>query len=277
MTVHESRPTITRSVVRLEDDRVYVFERDGIYQARIRTERNGYIWRSLKTRNQLQAISAARRLYHSLEFRRQNGLPLNSRSFNAVIDEYVAYRELQERQRRTSTYMLRQIKRVVKFWREYIGHQNIETIGNKELNGYIEWRKSYYSQLATLPKNARLNPTDKTLQWESMLGKAIIKWAHEQGYRGNQQLPTFTFTPKVKRVRPAFEIFEYRRLLRTLVNWQRECPNHTWLHSRQLLTDYVLVLANSGMRVGVAIDIPSMIRSTLAGFSHTSLMLCNSA
>ena len=169
-----------------------------------------------------------------------------------MIDEYVAYRELQERQRRTSTYMLRQIKRVVKFWREYIGHQSIETIGNKELSGYIEWRKSYYSQLASLPKNARLNPTDKTLQWESMLGKAIIKWAHEQGYRGNQQLPTFTFTPKVKRVRPAFELFEYRRLLRTLVNWQRECPNHTWLHSRQLLTDYVLVLANSGMRVGEA-------------------------
>jgi integrase len=148
--------------------------------------------------------------------------------------------------------MLRQIKRVVKFWREYIGDQSIESVGNKELSGYIEWRKSYYAQFKTLPKNAKLNPADKTLQWETTLGKSIVRWAHEQGYRGDQLLPTFSFTPKTKRVRPAFELFEYRRLLRTLIKWQRNCPNETWLHARRLLTDYVLVLANSGMRVGEA-------------------------
>ena len=148
--------------------------------------------------------------------------------------------------------MLRQIKRVVKFWREYPGDQSIETIGNKELSGYIEWRKAYYAQFKTLPKNAKLNPTDKTLQWETMLGKAIVKWAHEQAYRGDKPLPTFSFSPKKIRVRPAFELFEYRLLLRTLIKWQRECPNETWLRARELLTDYVLVLASSGMRVGEA-------------------------
>ena len=63
---------------------------------------------------------------------------------------------------------------------------------------------------------------------------------------GGQPLPTFSFTPKIKRVRPAFELFEYRRLLRTLIKWQRDCPNGTWLHARRLLTDYVLILATSG-------------------------------
>jgi hypothetical protein len=29
-----------------------MFERDGIYQARIRSEANRYLWRSLKTRNE---------------------------------------------------------------------------------------------------------------------------------------------------------------------------------------------------------------------------------
>ena len=46
-------------------------------------------------------------------------------------------------------------------------------------------RKSYYAQFKTLPKNAKLNPTDKTLQWEMALGKAIVKWAHEQGGETN--------------------------------------------------------------------------------------------
>src|SRR5450432_398080 len=252
MPDNETRSINGRGAVRLEDDRICVFERDGVYQARIRTEANRYLWRSLKLRNQSQAISAARRLFHSIEFRQQSGLPLTNRSVNRVIDEYVELRERQATQGGTSIHMLRQIKRVVKFWRGYIGDQSIDSVGNKELSGFVEWRKSYYAQFKTLPKNAKLHPTDKTLQWEVTLGKAIIRWAHEQGYRGDQPLPTFSFTPKIKRVRPAFELFEYRRLLRILVRWQRDCPNKTWLHARQLLTDYVLILANSGMRVGEA-------------------------
>jgi integrase len=252
MPDNDTRSNIGRGAVRLENDRVCVFERNGVYQARIRTGANRYLWQSLKTRNQFEAVSAARKLFHSIEFRQQLGLPPGTRSFNRVIDEYVALRERQYAQGRTSIYMLRQIRRVVKFWREYAGDQSIETIGNKEMSGFIEWRKSYYSQFKTLPKNAKLNPADKTLQWEMMLGKAIIKWAHEQGYRGDQPLPTFTFTPKKIRVRPAFELYEYRRLLRTLIKWQRDCRNENWRRTRQLLTDYVLILANSGMRVGEA-------------------------
>jgi integrase len=252
MRDNNTRSNNDRGAIRLENDRICVFERDGVYQARIRTEDNRYLWRSLKTRDLFIAISAARKLFHSIEFRQQSGLPLASHSVNRVIDEYVALRERQQTQGRTSIHMLRQIKRVVKFWREYIGNLSIESVGNKELSGYIEWRKSYYAQFETLPKNAKLNPADKTLQWEMALGKAIVRWAHEQGYRGNQPLPTFSFTSKKIRVRPAFELFEYRRLLRTLIKWQRDCPNDTWLHTRQLLTDYVLILANSGMRVGEA-------------------------
>ncbi len=45
--------------------------------------------------------------------------------------------------------MLRQVKRVLKFWREYAGKKAIESIDDK-----------------VLPKNAKLHPTDKTLQWD---------------------------------------------------------------------------------------------------------------
>jgi hypothetical protein len=35
-----------------------------------------------------------------------------------------------------------------------------------------------------------------------MLGKAIVKWAAEQGLRGKQPSIAVTFTPEKKRVRP---------------------------------------------------------------------------
>ncbi len=115
---NDTRSINGRGAVRLENDRICVFERNGVYQARIRTQANRYIWRSLRTRNLIPAISAARKLFHSIEFRQQSGLPVGSRSVNRVIDEYVALRELHQTQGRTSIHMLRQIKRVVKFWLE---------------------------------------------------------------------------------------------------------------------------------------------------------------
>jgi integrase len=136
----------------------------------------------------------------------------------------------------------------------YAGKRPLTAIDNIVLSEFLEWRRSYYHNIAEdeRPKNARLNPTDKTLQWEMMLGKAIVKWAHDKGYRGKTQLPTFTFTPKKKRVRPAFEVTEYRQLWRALVKWEKNCPVPEYLYNRQLLRDYVLILANSGMRVGEA-------------------------
>jgi integrase len=82
--------------------------------------------------------------------------------------------------------------------------------------GFILWRRDYYSSFAVLPKNAKLPPTDKTLQFDMMVGKAIVRWAHEQGLRGNKPHITVSYTPKKKRVRPAFELSEFRKLWRVL-------------------------------------------------------------
>src|ERR1039458_479865 len=86
-----------------------------------------------------------------IEFRKQSGLPFTSRSFNRVIDEYVALRERQQTQGRTSIHRLRQIMRVVKFWREYISDQSIESIGNKELSGYVRSADGYADVPVTGP------------------------------------------------------------------------------------------------------------------------------
>ena len=99
--------------------------------------------------------------------------------------------------------MLRQIIRVSKFWREYAGHLPVEDIDDKVMREFIRWRRDYYASFDRLPKNAKRHPTDKTLQWDMMLGKAIVRWAAEQGLRSKRSI-TVTFTPKKKRVRPAF-------------------------------------------------------------------------
>ena len=236
----------------LEDGKLTIFKRSGTYYARIRLPSHKYTWRSLKTSDEAKAIGLGRRLLFQIEQRAEQGLPPKSKKFSKVIDDYIRYRERDHQHGKTSAGMLRQIIRVSKFWREYAGHLAVDAIDDKVMREFIAWRRDYYSKLEKLPKNAKRHPTDKTLQWDMMLGKAIVRWASEQGLRGNKPLPTVTFTPKKKRVRPAFEQWEYCRLWRTLCKRIKTARDKRTRISRELLHSYVLLLANSGMRPGEA-------------------------
>ena len=244
----------------MESGKLLLFTRNGIQQARIYLGKRRYLWRSLDTANEADARRAGLKLFHQTEFKLAQGLPIQIRMLNTVIDEYVAGRDLDNQHGtaanrgtsilHTSDGMLRQVKRVVKFWRAYAGTKAIEAIDDKVLEGFVPWRKAYYHDMLNLPKNARINPTDKTLQWEIMLGKALVKFAHKKGYRGNKPLPTFTFVPKIKRVRPAFGGSDFDILVQALPRYILASTNDRQRASRKLLSNYVLTLAMSGMRVG---------------------------
>jgi integrase len=239
----------------LEDGRLTIFKRSGIFYARVRISSGEYVSRSLRTCDEANAIRAGRKLLFYLEHRAEQGLPPKSKNFSTVIDDYIAYRKRDHRHGKTSAGMLRQIVRVAKFWRQYAGHLPVETIDDKVMREFIPWRRDYYSKFDKLPKNAKLHPTDKTLQWDMMLGRAIVKWAHEQGFRGKRALPTVTFTPKKKRVRPAFELSEFRALWRVLCKRIKLAKDRRTKRSRELLRYYVLVIAHSGLRPGEANDL----------------------
>ena len=129
----------------LEDGRLTIFKRNGVFYARIRLSASGkYIWRSLKTSNEQTAIDLGRRLLFQLEQRADQGLPPKSKLFAAVIEDYIRYRERDHRHGKTSAGMLRQIIRVSKFWREYAGHLAVEEIDDKVMREFIPWRRDYY-------------------------------------------------------------------------------------------------------------------------------------
>ena len=236
-----------------EDGKLVIYKRTRFYSARIHIGPRKYVWRSLRTTDEAKALSEARRLFYKFEEKQEQGLPLSSRSFGKVADEYVASREKDFQQGgKTTASMLKQLKRVAGFWKEYAGKKSIENIDDKILREYIPWRRDYYAKKETIKPTQRRHPSDGTLNWDMMVGKAIVRWAHEMGYRGNKPLPTYTFTRKLKRVRPALEASEIRKIGETLVRRRKEAPSPTIKAGRQLLIDYVAILLGSGMRVGEA-------------------------
>ena len=249
----------------LENGDVLLFARNGIFQARVYAGDRRYVYRSLKTTHLEDARKLALRFLHETEFKRQEGMPLQQMTLAAVIDEYIALRQRQYKQsqttqvnsstqQRTSISMLRQIIRVSKFWREYCGKTAVERIDDACLQDYVGWRKDYYHNKPPneVPRNAKLNPADKTIEWEITYAKMLLKYAHERGYRGKNQLPKYLFKASRKIVRPAFSTAEYRQIYKRMRRWIYETDNDTWRYTRLLLRDYVLFLANTGMRVGEA-------------------------
>ena len=249
----------------LEDGKVVLSSRNGIFQARIYKGDRQYIYKSLKTRKVEEARKLALKYLHETEYKQQVGLPLQQKSFNDVIDEYIALRQSQHNkgvavktnsssQQQTSIHMLRQIKRVSKFWKEYCGKMGVNNIDNAVLQDYIAWRKDYYHKIPEdkRPRNHSLNPADKTLEWETTLAKTLLKYAYERGYRGTTQLPTYRYKAERAIVRPTFTVAEYKDIIYGLRRGIKETSNKEWKYAKELLRDYVLILANSGMRVGEA-------------------------
>lgn len=240
--------------------KLVLFRRNGLWQARVPLPDGHYLWRSLKTADEAVATQAGTRLFYQTETKLSEGLPVHMRTVSSVIDELVAAREQDNKLgkaakrgsniKHTSDGMLRQIKRVVKFWREFASSRPIQALDDKLLAAYVPWREIYYHEMEKLPKNAKLDPTDKTLQWEVMAGKMLVKFAHDRGYRGNKPLPTYSFVPKRKRARPAFTLAEFERIVVALQGEVDAARTDRQRAARELLRDYVITLARSGLRVG---------------------------
>lgn len=271
----------------LEDGKLKLYLRDGIFYARVLIPgTRTYKHRSLRTSKLESARKLAQKFFHEIGFRLEENLPLHQKSLNDVIDEYIKFRERDyertknlvinsSRQQHTTLANLRQIKRVSKFWREYCGKLAVDRIDDKMLKAYVPWRRDYYHNKPKeeWPRNARPDPKDKTIQWESTFGLSLLKYAHEQGYRGKTQMPTYWYVAENYIVRPSFSVTEYTKLYKHLLAYGQlvNIPdtNRTFgervqelsalpaaevrkNYMMELLCDYMHLLASSGMRVGEA-------------------------
>lgn len=136
----------------LFEGKVKIYRRNGWWHTRIHLGGKQYHRKALRTANTALAEEAARKLYYETQFKQQEGLPIKSRSFEQVIEEYVAHHErsneigqnIRDKQRGeyTSDGMLRNIKRAARFWKEYAGKKSILAIDDKVMAGFVPFRRA---------------------------------------------------------------------------------------------------------------------------------------
>ena len=166
---------------KLLEGKVLLFSRSGIFQVRLYKGDRRYIYRSLKTRDLKAAREEAVRAYYEVEFRKREQLPLQSKRFADVLNEYVLFRRRQNQrgthkqsnkrnQQQTSDEMLRQVERVTKFWLEYAGNRLIERVDNSVLRDYVAWRQNYYLRVPeAIPTHLKSIVRAKVLDGEELV------------------------------------------------------------------------------------------------------------
>jgi integrase len=210
-------------------------------QVRIRVPNaTGYKIVSSKTENKREAERFALDLYEDLYLHVKSGGSIQTRTFRQVFEEWKKSVTAMGSDRRGGSWD-GTIDRIESYALRFFGTMKIDQIGAKEFSEFWEWRKSNFN---------RRSPSNGTLRRERTSILPVFKFAVTKGYL--KSLPDTDPQESKSERRPTFTQDEWKRIYTKARAWVREGEALATWRQRFLTRQYVLVLANTGLRVGEA-------------------------
>ena len=195
---------------------------------------------STKCRQLDDAKRRARELYVEYQVRQKNGLPVVSKRFADVARLVIAEmdRQLAAGVGKASW---RDYKIVLeRYFIPYFGDRFVTSITYEELQQFAQWREH---KMGHAPKASTLNTHNSALN-------RVFDEAVARGYMNRTHVPVLINKGRDSQRRPDFRREEYRRMIRSFPSWVDAGREGKSRDMRYLLRDYVLVLANTGIRHG---------------------------
>lgn len=186
------------------------------------------------------AKKRARELFYEYQAREKNGLPIISKRFADVARVVIADMEKQL-EAGAGKKSFRDYKIVLeKYLIPYFSDKFITSITYEELQKFAKWRTE---KMGREPKASTLNTHNSALN-------RVFDEAVAQGYINRTHVPALVNKGRDSVRRPDFRRDEYRKMLASFPAWVEAGREGKSRDMRHLLRDYVLVLANTGIRHG---------------------------
>lgn len=223
------------------DGQIYLFRRADykkpIWFCRVKIPgAKGYVSQSTKTADEHEAYKFADNLYNRSLVRVIGGQELNGKRVSTAMSEYVETLKLDLTPKFSTKLRIKFLERVA------------PSFGKLMLSDFTTANiMDLYDHMRSIARNGSL--ASNTIQRYSTDLKQFFSWCIEKGYI--QTVPKF---PKVKlesNRRPHFDNADYNKLTRYLREYVKH-QNQNIVRDRTLLINYVLILANTGIRVGEA-------------------------
>ena len=185
------------------------------------------------------ALNVAEKKYRELMLLQERTGKIHHKSFMAVMGEWKDTQLLSSNKdpKLVKDYVEKMTRYAVPFFKRFSGLAEVREI---HLEQWIDYRRINY---------LRLRPKDTTIARELAGIKQVFEYAFTREYLPSRlKFPVISATPNP---RPAFTLRQYRRLYRGLNKSVSNVVGHpAHYRSRFYLKHNVLVLANSGVRIG---------------------------
>lgn len=234
------------------------------------------IRRSLKTTNQDEAELRAEDLYQELLSKSKKGMSLKTKRFGLVCDAFV--RHLTEQRSHEAARSGADQKLIPKTYKSKIditenyikpllGDKTLDSITDFDIEEFVDKRRMFHitgpaslsdthtyirnGRKVTTKKNPKI-PSHSTLNKDLTVLRQIFEFARTRREVDSKQIPTIKNISRPKNYvdrKPDLSRTEYQSLIKKL-EWKiKNQTNPKHKRSHILLYNYILILANTGMRV----------------------------
>lgn len=200
----------------------------------------GYLYRGTGTQDLYEARKFADDLHDELRIKVQMGLSVSGKQISKLYQEFEDY----FRGAAPSAYSFEYTTRFLKSYAlPYFSKTRITDLNDAEVTKFFDWRRVNGKRKA--PKNTSI------LHDMSCL-KTFLDWAYRRGHISKKI--EFDRPKNDADRRPHFDAKDWARLTRFLREWIKDAKTKSGpiVRDRTMLANYVLILANTGIRIGEA-------------------------
>ena len=229
--------------VQILDGNVTLSKRDrsSAWQARYKI---GFDWIRTTTKEKEieRAKKVAENIYLRARFREAEGLPIVSKRFDVVARQANSKMRTALAANACKKVYADYVRVIDNYLIPFFGNYNISNISYSLIQQYSIWRDK---KIGRSTKASTINTHNSALN--KVFEEALI-----HSYMNKAQIPMLVNKGVKSERRSDFTLDEYRALVAFMRDWinEVEMKRKKSIAMRQLLRDYVLILANTGMRHG---------------------------
>lgn len=210
------------------------------WYARLTLDNGKRVVKSTKTDDLEEAKERAIKLYYETDARVKNNLPAQTRKFKHVA-EHTIKRMQDALENGTGKQSYKDYISALRIWLiPYFGSTDVGKIDLAALTAFDAWRtetnKKPFSQSGINNHHAALNRVFDEAELQSWLVKSMRPTLLNKGVKSES--------------RGSFTDAEYKKIYTALRSWHKKTKNVKAAATREMLRNYVLFLANTGVRHG---------------------------
>lgn len=234
-------PQLSENSVQILDGAVVLTlrSRSSAWQARFRIG-NKWLRITTKQKELEKAKEVARDIYLRARFRNEENLPVISKRFSQVAalakQKMQAALDVNEGKSVYKDYIIA----INNYLDPFFGKYNITSVDYGLMKDFAVWRKA---KMGHEPKSSSISTHNSALN-------RVFDEAMEHGYMTKSQIPELKNKGAKSERRADFTLDEYKHLFHFMRSWVKQGKEGKSRWMRELLRDYVLILANTGMRHG---------------------------